>query len=71
MALSESAGLEFQVGDVRVSEAEGTVSLLFSSNGQPLNLGGENKLRWVLLDGEWWKEHQAWRDGCVGWKLFK
>ena len=71
MALSEDATVEFRVRDAEEAGAEGTIYIEYFSDGQLINVGDPGRRRWVLLNGDWWEEHEAWRDGCVGWKLFE
>lgn len=70
-SLSENPTLEFTIREVVISGSEGTVYIDFSLDGQPASIHDEGKRRWVFLDGQWWEEHEAWQDGCVGWKLFQ
>ena len=67
---AKNTAIEFIIEGVTAGGAEGTVLIDFLLNGEPVALQYEGKRRWVLLDGQWWEEHEAWQDGCVGWKLF-
>lgn len=69
--VSDNPTIEFIVTDVVVEGAEGTVSIGYLLDGEPALVYDEGKRRWVLLDNQWWEEHEAWQDGCVGWKLFE
>ena len=69
--VSDDPTIEFIVKDVIVEGAEGTVSIGYLLDGEPAMVYDEGKRRWVLLDGQWWEEHESWQDGCVGWKLFE
>ena len=68
---SDNPNIEFIVKSVIVEGAEGTVSIGYLLDGEPAVVYDEGKRRWVLLDNQWWEEHEAWQDGCVGWKLFE
>ncbi len=72
--LGDDARLTFRVGEVELSsgasEIEGAVFMEMHSNGRRVENLEIFKFRWVFLEGEWWEEHAAWRDGCVDWKLF-
>ena len=70
-SIGENPTIEFVIKDVTVEGDEGTVSIGYLLDGQPALLQDEGRRRWVLLDGLWWEEHEAWQDGCVGWKLFE
>lgn len=70
-SVSDNPTIEFIVKDVIVEGAEGIVSIGYLLDGEPAAVYDEGKRRWVLLDGQWWEEHEAWQDGCVGWKLFE
>jgi hypothetical protein len=40
------------------------------AKGKPVLFDEDEQVCWIRLDGEWWLEGEAWRYGCVGWKLF-
>ena len=67
----ENAKVDFVVKDVTVDGTEGSVSITYLLNGEPPLVSNQRPRRWVLQDGQWWEEHEAWQDGCVGWKLFE
>lgn len=69
--ITENPTIEFIIKDVTAERVEGTVSIGYLLDGEPALLDDKGLRRWVLLDGQWWEEHEAWRDGCVGWKLFE
>ena len=69
--VSDDPTIEFIVKDVTIEGAEATVFIGYLLDGEPAVIYDEGKRRWVLLDGLWWEEHEAWQDGCVGWKLFE
>ena len=69
--VSENPTLEFLIRDVTVEGTEGMVSIGYLLDNEPAVVYDEGKRRWVLLEDQWWEEHEAWRDGCVGWKLFQ
>ena len=67
----ENAKVDFVVEEVTVDGTEGSVSITYLLNGEPPLVSNQRPRRWVLQDGQWWEEHEAWQDGCVGWKLFE
>jgi len=67
----ENAKVNFVVEEVTVDGTEGSVSITYLLNGEPPLVSKQRPRRWVLQDGQWWEEHEAWQDGCVGWKLFE
>lgn len=69
--ITENPTIQFIIRDVTVEGADGTVSIGYLLDGQPAVLEDKGIRRWVLLDGQWWEEHEDWQDGCVGWKLFE
>lgn len=72
--LGDAAQLTFRVGEVELppgaSEREGTVIMEMHSGGRRVENLDVTRFRWVFLEGEWWEEDEAWRDGCVGWNPF-
>lgn len=69
--VSENPTFELIIRDVNAKGPEGTVLIGYLLDGEAAVVYDEGKRRWVLLDGQWWEEHEAWQDGCVGWKLFE
>ena len=67
----ENAKVDFVVEEVTVDGTEGSVSITYLLNGEPPLVSNQRSRRWVLQDNQWWEEHEAWQDGCVGWKLFE
>ena len=67
----ENAKIDFVVDVVTVDGTEGSVSITYLLNGEPPLVSNQRSRRWVLQDNQWWEEHEAWQDGCVGWKLFE
>jgi len=67
----ENAEVDFVVEEVTVYGNEGSVSITYLLNGEPPLISNQRLRRWVLQDSQWWEEHEAWQDGCVGWKLFE
>ena len=51
-------------------EAEGNEGLVFvdiTLNGELVDYTADDAgIRWVLIDGQWWREDPDWRDGCPG-----
>jgi len=69
--LSEDAPLTLRPTIKVVTGNAGLVAINFLSNGQRLDFLEDEQFRWVLIDGVWWIEHDTWKDGCTGWKLFE
>lgn len=70
-AIRDEVPVELRAAYAAVNGEEGFVAIDFLAKGKPLRFDEDEQVRWVLLDGEWWLEDEAWTDGCVSWKLFK
>lgn len=69
--LSEDAPIMFQPIIRVVTGNVGLVAINFLSDGQRLSFQEDEQFRWVLIDEEWWLEHELWEGGCSQWKLFE
>ena len=69
--LSEDAPLKLRPIISAVTGNVGLVAINFLSDGQRLNFQEDEQSRWVLIDGQWWLEHELWEGGCSEWKLFE